>query len=72
MIVKQIESLLDPAYPEDRIKYILGDSQTKFLLSEEALIKKRSFIKEAGMINIDIHDKQIAALDAAQLEPVLI
>lgn len=30
---------LDPAYPEDRIKYILGDSQTKFLLSEEALIK---------------------------------
>ncbi|WP_396278709.1 bacitracin non-ribosomal peptide synthetase BacC [Bacillus paralicheniformis] len=61
---------LDPAYPEDRIKYILGDSQTKFLLSEEALIKKRSFIKEAGMINIDIHDKQIAALDAAQLEPV--
>ncbi|WP_105981064.1 bacitracin non-ribosomal peptide synthetase BacC [Bacillus paralicheniformis] len=61
---------LDPAYPEDRIKYILGDSQTKFLLSEEALIKKRSFIKEAGMINIDIHDKQIAALDAAQLETV--
>ncbi|MFC8148507.1 bacitracin non-ribosomal peptide synthetase BacC [Bacillus paralicheniformis] len=61
---------LDPAYPEDRIKYILGDSQTKFLLSEEALIKKRAFIKEAGMINIDIHDKQIAAQDAALLEPV--
>ncbi|MEC1231212.1 amino acid adenylation domain-containing protein, partial [Bacillus paralicheniformis] len=61
---------LDPAYPEDRIKYILGDSQTKFLLSEEALIKKRAFIKEAGMINIDIHDKQIAAQDAARLEPV--
>ncbi|MCY8372394.1 non-ribosomal peptide synthase/polyketide synthase, partial [Bacillus haynesii] len=61
---------LDPAYPEDRIKYILGDSQTKFLLSEEALIKKRAFIKEAGMINIDIHDIQIAAQDAGRLEPV--
>nr|WP_150149854.1 non-ribosomal peptide synthase/polyketide synthase [Bacillus swezeyi] len=61
---------LDPAYPEDRIKYILEDSQTKILLSQDQLIKERTSIKDADFIKIDIHDKQIVMQDAERLLPV--
>nr|WP_309245933.1 non-ribosomal peptide synthase/polyketide synthase [Bacillus glycinifermentans] len=58
---------LDPAYPEDRIKYILEDSQTKVLLTQDALMKERALIKDASLMKIDIHDERIAGQDADRL-----
>ncbi|MEC1536488.1 non-ribosomal peptide synthase/polyketide synthase [Bacillus sonorensis] len=58
---------LDPAYPEDRIKYILEDSQTKILLTQDALMKERTLIKDAAIMKIDIRDNQIVRRNADRL-----
>lgn len=46
---------LDPTYPEDRLVYILDDTQIKIILSEEKVLNKSLFLAE--------HNRQIICID---------
>ncbi|MCK4261381.1 MAG: amino acid adenylation domain-containing protein, partial [Halanaerobiales bacterium] len=47
---------IDPVYPEDRIKYMLEDSDAKILLTENSLIQN---LNEIEVESIDLYDEKI-------------
>ena len=46
---------IDPNFPNQRIKFILNDSNSKFLLSQKDLIEKKGYVNDY----IDLFDKSI-------------
>lgn len=57
---------IDPEYPETRIKYVLEDSNTEILLTQESLLSKIEF---SGQI-LDLTDERLYSGDVADLDPV--
>ncbi|GFZ30330.1 hypothetical protein CSC2_08560 [Clostridium zeae] len=57
---------IDPEYPEDRIKYMLTDSNAKLLLTQTKLMEKVDFSGET--INLD--DKELYGRDNSNLDKV--
>ncbi|GFZ30328.1 hypothetical protein CSC2_08540 [Clostridium zeae] len=57
---------IDPEYPEDRIKYMLTDSNAKILLTQTKLMEKVDFSGET--INLD--DKELYGRDNSNLDKV--
>jgi amino acid adenylation domain-containing protein len=55
---------IDPGYPEDRIKYMLEDSETKLLLTEEHLLNKVDF--EGELLNLQ--DENVYSNNGDNLE----
>jgi len=60
---------LDPMYPEERIRYMLEDSRTKILLTQQRCAEKIERIKFDGEI-IDIFDEGMYVGENSNLEPV--
>ncbi len=55
---------IDPDYPEDRISYILDDSNTDLLLTQSYLIEKISFNGEL----VNLEDEKLYVGDGENLE----
>ncbi|WP_367387265.1 amino acid adenylation domain-containing protein [Bacillus vallismortis] len=51
---------IDPDYPEERLKYLVKDSGTKLLLTEEHLIEKIPFTDTMGISVIALDDDRLA------------
>ncbi|MFP3675046.1 AMP-binding protein, partial [Bacillus sp. SIMBA_031] len=60
---------IDPAYPAERIKYILKDSQTKLLLTNSKLIEETGL---EDMFDIEAIDMHANSLSEYQTENLLI
>lgn len=54
---------IDPSYPQDRIEYMLEDSESKILLSKESLVEDISFSGEC----IDIFNKELFKGDSQNI-----
>ncbi|KJR67402.1 non-ribosomal peptide synthetase, partial [Bacillus velezensis] len=51
---------IDPDYPEERLQYLMKDSGTKLLLTQEHLIEKIPFTDTMGISVIALDDERIA------------
>ncbi|PEU18351.1 non-ribosomal peptide synthetase, partial [Bacillus wiedmannii] len=58
---------IDPTYPTDRVKYILQDSQTKVLLTQDKLMKKVNFVETEDITSIDIHSEKLSSYETDNL-----
>jgi amino acid adenylation domain-containing protein/non-ribosomal peptide synthase protein (TIGR01720 family) len=58
---------IDPAYPEERIQYILGDSKPKAVLTQTSCLHLTN--NSGGMV-IDLHDPSIFTGDDSDLDAV--
>ncbi len=61
---------IDPTYPNDRITYMLNDTEAQILLTQSDLINKIDFINEiefAGEI-IDLENDGLLMLDGSDLD----
>ncbi|WP_143323985.1 AMP-binding protein, partial [Clostridium sp. BL-8] len=54
---------IDPEYPEDRIKYMLEDSSTKILLTQNNLLESTNYGVEA----IDLEDNKLYEMENSNL-----
>ncbi|MED4400360.1 non-ribosomal peptide synthetase, partial [Metabacillus fastidiosus] len=58
---------IDPAYPSDRIKYILEESQTKILLTQGDLVEKADLSDLTDIKKLDIHDEKLLEYETDNL-----
>ncbi|MGX5439995.1 amino acid adenylation domain-containing protein [Bacillus thuringiensis] len=58
---------IDPTYPVDRIKYILQDSQTTILLTQNKLIEKVNFAEASDINIIDIYNENLSKYETENL-----
>lgn len=68
---------LDPAYPEERIKYIINDSNTEYVLadkdSEKSLFKKNVTIINVRLSNYNSAEKEFIKYDEThEQDPAMI
>ncbi|TDF92725.1 non-ribosomal peptide synthetase [Paenibacillus piri] len=61
---------IDPAYPTDRIRFMLEDSGTDFLLTHKQLMGLVEFSGETLDLDLDPREAGNAGQEAANLEPV--
>jgi len=61
---------LDPAFPTERLAFMLQDSRAALLLTEEALLKELPEV-DAEIVCIDAHSKAISAHSGDNLEPAV-
>jgi fengycin family lipopeptide synthetase A len=57
---------MDPDYPEDRIKYMIENSQTQILLTQKNLMEQFAYVPDL----LDLEDPNNYAEDASNLEAV--
>lgn len=57
---------IDPEYPEDRLKYIIGDSQTRIILTQ----KRYGAVDDFTGIQIYLDDEEIYQGDSSDLQSV--
>jgi amino acid adenylation domain-containing protein len=57
---------IDPEYPEDRIRFMLADSQTEIILTKNYIKEKYDF----GQIVIDVDNKGMYAVQSGNLKTV--
>ncbi|MCX6924693.1 MAG: amino acid adenylation domain-containing protein, partial [Verrucomicrobia bacterium] len=63
---------LDPDYPEDRLRYIMDDANSRLIVTEQALIEKLLFLNEweYGIISLDDGREVIAQHSADNPTPI--
>ncbi|WP_139487923.1 non-ribosomal peptide synthetase [Brevibacillus dissolubilis] len=59
---------LDTEYPEDRIRYMLQDSGTKLLITQDHLLDKVNLSDRPELVRVTITDEMIVKQDTANLE----
>ncbi|AIQ12431.1 non-ribosomal peptide synthetase [Paenibacillus durus] len=59
---------IDPAYPADRINYMLQDSQAGWLLTRKELSKQVNLLQNDEISLIDMDDARIGAMDCHRID----